>query len=200
MFGPSFIILALGFFISSEASTATVSVNKSLTFGNGNWRPVFPGIGIHTHYWLLSVQIDPNVCSLLFETRWTAADRDGASTQRSLGSAMERMESTSAQKLSLTVLMGATRGRCLQGRGSTFTALVKIPNWGQAGIAGEFSGDSMDTCMQYTYISGRHISIVYIGCSNYLSSGTSVKAAVLSVVEVRVAPASVVNDSQNSLV
>ena len=54
----------------------------------------------------------------------------------------------------------------------------------------------MDTHMQYACILG----IVYIGCSNYLSSGTSVKAAVLSAVEVRVAPASVENDSQNSLV
>ena len=63
---------------------------------------------------------------------------------------------------------------------------------------------NMDTHMQYACLLGRHMDsilyTVYIGCSNYLSSGISVKAAVLSAVEVRVAPASVENDSQNLVV
>ena len=83
------------------------------------------------------------IYSLLFEPRWNAMDKKGASTLRSLGSATERIKSTSAHKLSPTVLMEMTGGRGMAERWSSIT-MVMLKQAGQAGIAGEILGDACE--------------------------------------------------------
>ena len=115
----------------------------------------------------------------------------GASRPRRRGNVTERIKSTFVQQLSSTAPMGMTGGWSWAERWSSIT-MVRLKELGRAGTAGELLGTEQ--------ISDSWNVVGWSTCLKFSSPGTSVWAATLSAVEVRVTPALVQNDSQIFLV